>query len=276
MKSEKKEEKESFKSYIISFIFNSLCSLALPVGLSFYFAPEKSMEFFHNTVQDKVDAVTGINWDFIYQFGLAIVNEVPPMLKTEYEVLSVIAVNIPPAISTTIFHLGDLDYRITLSLVSAITIAGWWFPFQELKDWLINVIWGSVCLVSGFLPLDSGMDVLADKEAGMYKMAVTLTSVIVTLAANYLVIITSCWCIEHLYAFLWSKFVGLWKKRETPSTNSGGNLKSSREIAKTEDEKKEEIGEGNKIKKFTAKTEEVDVDGTGKDQDTLTPVENVR
>lgn len=65
-----KEEEQSLKGYIIGFIFNSLCSLALPVGLSFYFAPEKSMEYFQNTVQDKIDSVASIDWEAIYDFGM--------------------------------------------------------------------------------------------------------------------------------------------------------------------------------------------------------------
>jgi len=218
-----KEEKESFKSYIIGFIFNSICSVALPVSMSFYFAPEKSMEYFQNTVQDKVDSVLGINWDAIYEFGVAVYNEIPPMLKTEYDVLSVILENIPPAVSTAVYHIGSLDATIGtyifLSLFFALAIAYWFFPFQEVKDWITNVLWGSICVVSGFLPLDSGMDVLADKEAGMYKMAVTLSGVISTLAANYLVVIISWWLIGKTFSFIWRGFVGLFTRKKNTKTD---------------------------------------------------------
>jgi len=193
-----KEEKEdsppqSIKGFILSFLLSSLCSIALPVGLSFYFAPEKSLAYFQDTVQDKVDMVRSIELSEIYALGANIASEVPPMLSMEYDVLKIIGQNAPPALRSTADSVVYLDYRITLSLVLAIAIGGYFFPFKECKDWIVNVVWGSVCLVAGFLPVDSGMDVLADKDAGMYKMTVMICAVILTLAANYLAVIVMWW-----------------------------------------------------------------------------------
>jgi len=263
---DKKEEKESFKSYIISFVFNSICSVALPVGMSFYFAPEKSMEYFQNTVQDKVDSVMGINWDAIYDFGVAIFNEVPPMLKTEYDVLSVIIENIPPAVGTAVYHLGSLDATlgtyIFFSLFFGLAIAYWFFPFQDVKEWITNVLWGSVCVVSGFLPLDSGMDVLADKEAGMYRMAVTLSGVIVTLVANYLVVIITWWILEKLLSLLWGGLVGLVFKKKSAKKDS--NEKTSKKMTVS---LKSSIGDDKTEEKDYNNSKEVD--GAGKEAETV-------
>jgi len=197
------KEKQGLKGYIISFIFSSLCSIALPVGLSFYFAPEKSLAYFQDTVQDKVDAVTGIELDHVRDLALNIAREIPPMLQMEYDVLFLLTENVPPALRTTSQSVILLDYRITLSIVAATAIAGFFFPFQECKDWLINVVWGSICIVAGFLPLDSGMEVLADKEAGVYRMTVMICSVIVVLAANYLTVIIGWWLLGKIISVLY-------------------------------------------------------------------------
>jgi len=197
-----KEEKQSLKSWIISFIFSSLCSLALPVGLSFYFAPEKSFAYFQDTLQDKVDTVRALEFEHIYDLGVNIAQEIPPMLKTEYDVFLLIAESATPALQSTLY-LILLDYRVTLGLLAGVVIAAFVFPFQEAKDWIINVVWGSVCVVAGFLPLDSGMDVLADKEAGVYRMTVMICAVITTLIANYLVVIVGWWVVGKFMSVLW-------------------------------------------------------------------------
>jgi len=237
----KKEEPQSLKSYIVSFIFSSLCSLALPVGLSFYFAPEKSLDYFHNTVQDKIDSVYSFKFEPIYEFGVDMLSEVPLMLKTEYDVLMIVTENVPPALETTASHLLWLDYRITLTLIAAIAIAGYFFPFQECKEWLINVIWGSVCIVSGFLPLDSGMEVLSDKDAGVYRMAVTLCAVIATLVANYLVVVVSWWAIDRSLSLLWRTIVRkLRRGKKEVEIKKGNNTEESSQQGVEETKRVEE------------------------------------
>jgi len=243
---DKKEDKpiQSLRSHIISFIFQSICSLAIPIALSFYFAPEKSFAYFQDTVKDKVDTVTSIQWEQVYDLGANILSEVPPMLQTELEVLALVVENVPPALNTAASHLIFFELHITLSILVAIAIAGYFFPFQECKDWLINVLWGSVCIVSGFLPLDSGMEVLADKEAGVYRVAVMLCAVIVTLAVNYIVIAGTWYLVGRLFSILWNNLTRKFKKQEVKKEwkkssngieyNGNGEIKNEERPAVTE------------------------------------------
>lgn len=242
MGKDKEEKGEGLKSYILSFLFNSLCSIAIPVGLSFYFAPEKSWAYFQDTVQGKIDYVAGIEWQNIYDFVVSILEEVPPMLKTEYDVLVMITENVPPALQTTAYHAFYLDYRISLTLLLAIAIAGFFFPFQQTKDWLINVLWGSICVVSGFLPLDEGMDVIADKEAGMYKMTVILSAVALTLVANYLVVIVSWWIVAKILSAIWNTILSkIWRSKKSKQEEkvTDKKAKNSNNTKKAKENKKE-------------------------------------
>jgi len=241
MVDKKGEEKEGLKSYIISFIFSSLCSIAIPVALSFYFVPERSWEYFEHTVQDQLDGIREIRWENIYNTILDVLKELPPMFETEKGVLLAIGEAAPPALTASFNQFTSLDYRIIIALALFVLIFGfifmkyWW---KACKEWILNVLWGSVCVVAGFLPIDSGMDVLDDKEAGPYKMIVMVGAVALMLITNYIVVVSLWWIFTFSLSYLWRSLFG--RSKEEKAAKKKKEVKPQKKEEKKKVEKKVE------------------------------------
>jgi len=243
------EEGSSLTSQVLSFIFNSLCSLALPVGLSFYFAPDKSWQYFEDTVQGKIDEVRAIRFEHIYETVLDVLKEIPPMLETEKQVFLLFCDAAPPAFAASFEHFISLDYRILIALVTILLITGYFFPWKACKEWIMKILWGSLCVVAGFLPIDSGLEVLEDKDAGPYKMIVMFCSVIVALVTNYIAAVTSWWILTKSLSRLWRYVKGSKKDKKGDVKKGGSGKKDKKE---TKDKK------GNQKEEKVSKKEEVD------------------
>lgn len=189
-----KESKEelSFTKQVASQVVDYLFSLAVPVAILTYVAPQKSFNFIADSAYSKAAMLRDFDLNIIWNTTADLINETIPMLQTEREVIGHIIEQSDDYL-ISVYQYPWLDFLQTqwpyaLAAFVALVITLLLVPWQRISDWVTDVIWRTIVLFLGVLPLDGGIGQLnEDKESGNYEVFIVAGAVALTLGVNYLV-----------------------------------------------------------------------------------------
>jgi len=185
-KVEENEEDESYTSKAFHFAVDYVFSMIIPVAILVYAAPNKSVDFIVDSVKEKADLVLDVNLSDVTDAFSSIFEEMIPMLQAELDAFKAVASQ-PWAtyFSSAYEWLEVLPWQVVAGVSVVLLLAILFFPWRLLASWVANTIWRTAFLFIGMMPVDDGVSLLSDKEAGNYRIFVVVAAALLTLIANY-------------------------------------------------------------------------------------------
>eukprot|EP01119_Soliformovum_irregulare_P005353 TRINITY_DN17121_c0_g1_i1.p1 TRINITY_DN17121_c0_g1~~TRINITY_DN17121_c0_g1_i1.p1 ORF type:complete len:275 (+),score=93.39 TRINITY_DN17121_c0_g1_i1:61-885(+) len=183
---------------IVDMVTDQLFSMVIPVAVLSYAAPQKSVDFIMQTAQSKYDQIQSINFEAIGTGISDVFNKTVPMLQTEVDVMKVVADETPQYVEQAYAYAELIPWEWWAGFGAVIVLIGLCIPWRRISEWLSASVWRTVLLLTTVLPLDEGLDVLEDKEAGNYAIMVTISSILCTLAINYAILWVTWWIVRTI------------------------------------------------------------------------------
>jgi len=185
-KAEENEEDESYTSKAFHFAVDYVFSMIIPIAILVYAAPNKSVDFIVDSVKEKADLVLDVNLSDITDALSSIFEEMIPMLQAELDAFKAVASQPWASYFTSAYSwLEVLPWQVVAGVSVVLLLAVVFFPWRILATWVANTIWRTAFLFIGMMPVDDGVSLLSDKEAGNYRIFVVVAAALLTLIANY-------------------------------------------------------------------------------------------
>eukprot|EP01113_Clastostelium_recurvatum_P017064 TRINITY_DN1999_c0_g1_i1.p1 TRINITY_DN1999_c0_g1~~TRINITY_DN1999_c0_g1_i1.p1 ORF type:complete len:260 (+),score=51.00 TRINITY_DN1999_c0_g1_i1:78-857(+) len=237
-KTKKGEDKPSLFRQATDYVVEYVFSLVIPVSILLYAAPGKTLDYVAGSVEEKVAFFLDVGWEDVVHALTSVLHETLPMLETEWDVIVKVLGHLPTYLRmvfdwTTLLPYEYLAVAGVLALISALI-----FPYKTLKGWIGKTMWRTIVLFLGVMPVDDGMALLADKEAGNYRILVVISAILCTIAANYLAWTLSWVALRLLGRGVSSVLCGL-RRKPSPAnkaTPESPPKQKQPEAKKTEDE----------------------------------------
>jgi len=186
-KKEESDEDESYTSKAFHFALDYVFSMIIPIAILVYAAPNKSVDFIVDSVKEKADLVLDVNLDDVQEAIVQIYKEMLPMLNAELEAFKAVASQPWGTYLGAAYEWVEVLPWQAIAVVSVVLLlAILFFPWRILANWAANTIWRTAFLFIGMMPVDDGVSLLSDKEAGNYQVFVVVAAALLTLIANYL------------------------------------------------------------------------------------------
>eukprot|EP01111_Echinosteliopsis_oligospora_P017904 TRINITY_DN794_c0_g1_i1.p1 TRINITY_DN794_c0_g1~~TRINITY_DN794_c0_g1_i1.p1 ORF type:complete len:306 (+),score=127.14 TRINITY_DN794_c0_g1_i1:90-1007(+) len=228
------EEEESMLRKVVGAVGEYVFSLVIPVAILLYAAPQKSTDYILDSVKSKVSFVETITWEDVTMAITSVYKEVVPLVATEVEMISSALQHLPYYFNYFVSFVMVQEWKYVAAAAVLLLIVFAIFPWRTVTGWLAKTLWRSVSLCLGLLPLEDGADVLTDREAGNYRIAIVGAAVIITLIGNYAVLTFFWWFLRYSLRSLKQGIKNLiFGKKKTPPTttttttpSSSGSVKS--------------------------------------------------
>jgi len=186
-KDEENEEEGSIVSKALRFALDYIFSMIIPVAILVYAAPNKSVDFVVESVKEKADLVLDVNFADVQDAITEVFKETLPMFEAEIQAINtVFSQPWGTYFSGAYSWVEVLPWQVAAGSATVLLLAVLFFPWRSLATWTANTVWRTVFLFIGMMPVDDGVSILSDKEAGNYRIFVTVAAAILTLIANYL------------------------------------------------------------------------------------------
>jgi len=241
-KAEENEEDESYTSKAFHFALDYVFSMIIPVAILVYAAPNKSVDFIVDSVKEKADLILDVNFSDIQEAFYSIFEEMLPMLQAELDAFKAVASQ-PWAtyFSAAYSWVEVLPWQAVAVVSVVLLLAVLFFPWRILATWTANTIWRTAFLFIGMMPVDDGVSLLSDKEAGNYRVFVVVAAALLTLIANYVSWVLF-WVVLRFF------FRGLFRLvRGSPKKKAEAPKKGKKVVAEKGSRKSHEPAEPSKI-----------------------------
>jgi len=213
---EKDDEEETLVQKVTSQVADYLFSLVVPVGILLYAAPQKSLSFIVDSAKEQVSAITEFDFEVAWNATKDLAGKTVPLLQMEGEAISHAAEQVPGYVSS-VYHSEWLNllqeyWQYVAGVVVILAIILSLCPWGKLIDWIAQSAWRTVMLFVGVLPLDDGLDSIADNESGTYDVVLVGGSILLTLAINYAALLASWWLTKKALLFIVAGIMSLARK----------------------------------------------------------------